>query len=336
MDRPIDVTAAEKLGCQKNGTRSFPAVVYAPIELRSAEAAERWAKTEGREVLERVLEQHGALLFRGIALRTPQEFSNFITAFDGLDFSMESPLGGGGPRLNVTGPVHTSTESPPQFRIPFHHELAYISAPPTKLFFWCEVAPEKDGETPILLSNRVVKRLEKENAEFVQNLREKKVKYVRTLDAETGKYQRGWKESFKADTKEQAEQNALLCGTETVEWLSGDRMRVTTKPFEAVVQEPRTGTDTWFNAVCLLHPAAHGKATGNDGADDAERLWDVVYGDGFALNNDDVIQAKKIMDEEGAKFQWQPGDVLVVDNMLALHSRNSFEPPRRILVAMTN
>lgn len=48
-----------------------------------------------------------------------------------------------------------------------------------------------------------------------------------------------------------------------------------------------------------------------------------------------LLYSVGVMDEEGTKFKWQRGDVLVVDNMLALHSRNSFVPPRRILVAMT-
>lgn len=91
------------------------------------------------------------------------------------------------------------------------------------------MAPEKDGETPILLSSLVVQRMVAERPIFVEKLRNVGVKYVRTLDEATGKYQRGWKESFQAASREEAEKNVHECGAEKVEWLSDSRMRVTTK-----------------------------------------------------------------------------------------------------------
>lgn len=38
---------------------------------------------------------------------------------------------------------------------------------------------------------------------------------------------------------------------------------------------------------------------------------------------------------EEVAFPWQPGDVLVVDNMLVSHGRRPFSGERRILVAMS-
>ncbi|MNP45413.1 Taurine catabolism dioxygenase TauD, TfdA family [compost metagenome] len=34
------------------------------------------------------------------------------------------------------------------------------------------------------------------------------------------------------------------------------------------------------------------------------------------------------------EFPWQRGDVVLLDNILALHARNAFTGPRRILTAM--
>ena len=34
------------------------------------------------------------------------------------------------------------------------------------------------------------------------------------------------------------------------------------------------------------------------------------------------------------RFDWQKGDVVMVDNMLAAHARDPYEEPRKIVVAM--
>ena len=63
-------------------------------------------------------------------------------------------------------------------------------------------------------------------------------------------------------------------------------MKLTTIKFDGIVTEERTKKETWFNAICLLHPAAHqGKNT----------PWDVVYGDFTPFKDEDVIMAKDIL-----------------------------------------
>lgn len=116
MEEPLGVEDALALSFQVKHGVSFPGVIYANGEVaEDVKAAVTWAKgAEGRKLLEMYLERHGAVLFRGLPLFSPQDFDDFIEAFQGLDFMMESPIGGGGPRVNVIGPVHTSTESPPE------------------------------------------------------------------------------------------------------------------------------------------------------------------------------------------------------------------------------
>src|SRR5689334_3569650 len=95
---------------------------------------------------------------------------------------------------------------------------------------------------------------------------------------------------------------------------------------DAVRIESRTGKHIWFNSVVLLHPAAHGN--------DKQSPWKPTYADGSDISDSDILMAKQVMEEEGVKFKWEKGDVLVVDNFLSLHARSSFTPPRRILAAI--
>lgn len=82
-----------------------------------------------------------------------------------------------------------------------------------------------------------------------------------------------------------------------------------------------------FNSAVLLHPAPAGIPA-------SEVPWCTTYGDGSPIDGDSLIRVAKIMKEEGVTFKWEKGDVIMIDNLSVLHSRNSFTPPRRVCVAM--
>lgn len=74
--------------------------------------------------LESVLQKHGAIIFRGFNVNSPRDFNNIVEAFGFPEFPN---LGGRAPRTQIVGRVYTANESPLDKRIPFHHELVYVS-----------------------------------------------------------------------------------------------------------------------------------------------------------------------------------------------------------------
>ena len=60
----------------------------------------------------------------------------------------------------------------------------------------------------------------------------------------------------------------------------------------------------------------------------------VYYGDGTPIEDSVVAEISEIYEQQAVRFQWQPGDVIVLDNMLVAHARDPFEGTRKILVAM--
>jgi len=311
----------------QSNNRKFPIVLSPSSPSHSLPQITAWIK-ENKKKVEHELLESGVLLFRGFPLSTPSDFLEFINAFE---YEHGTYLGGGGPRNVVLGPIHTSTETPPDVAIQFHHELAYLPVNPRALFFFCEIPPAADGETPILASYRIYEKLKAKNPVFIQKLVDKKVRYTRVIsphDKCDRKYQRSWQEMYATEDRDEAEKRAKETGTEIVEWLEDGSMKVITVPLDAIRFDARTNKHVFFNSIVLLHSASHGiKAAGSS-------LWAPTYGDYEAIADEDVISALNIMKEEKVEFKWEKGDVVLVDNTLALHARNVFTPPRRILTAI--
>ena len=62
--------------------------------------------------------------------------------------------------------------------------MAQVPKFPSHLFFFCDLEPKEDGETPICLSNVVYEQMNREKPDFVNTLKEKGVKYTRVIPEE--------------------------------------------------------------------------------------------------------------------------------------------------------
>ena len=80
---------------------------------------------------------------------------------------------------------------------------------PAKLFFYCDVEAQEEGETPLLLSTLLAAKMEESQPEFVKKLKEKGLVYTRVLpkdDDPTSAIGRGWISTFHTTDKAEAEQ----------------------------------------------------------------------------------------------------------------------------------
>ncbi len=94
--------------------------------------------------IENELKTHGAILFRDMGVNDDQGFDRFIRAFDWPSFTYEESLSNA-VRRNRTELVFTANEAPPDVSIFLHHEMAQTPIYPSKLFFFCELAPQSGG-----------------------------------------------------------------------------------------------------------------------------------------------------------------------------------------------
>ena len=111
-----------------------------------------WIK-ENIIMLEEKLTESGAVLFRGFDIQTPLDFEDIAKA---IDNDLKDDNLGTSPRDKKTDFVFSASELPPHYPIMQHCEMSFLPSAPRRLFFYCNIAPEYGGETPICDFRKVV------------------------------------------------------------------------------------------------------------------------------------------------------------------------------------
>lgn len=285
-----------------------------------------WAASH-LDYIQKMVLSHGGLLFRNFSIAGAEGFRAFVAAVAGepLEYSEQTS-----PRHKVHGNIYTSTEYPAQQRIFLHNENSYSSTWPLKILFFCAIAPSHGGETPIADIRRVSARIP---VEIREAFAQKEWMLVRNFGTGFGL---SWQTAFQTSDPEEVTRRCRQCGIQP-EWLSRDRLRIRQRR-PAFAKHPLTGEQLWFNHATFFHISTLDPET-REGlvAEFAEEdlPYNTYYGDGSPIHLKTMDLLRQAYETEIAKFSWQKGDLLLLDNMLAAHGRAPFTGPRQILVAMT-
>ncbi|XXX76185.1 TauD/TfdA family dioxygenase [Sorangium sp. So ce134] len=281
-----------------------------------------------REEIEATLLRHGAILFRGFDVKGVADFDACVQAMSGgaVHYNFRAS-----PRTQVDNRfnVYTSTDYPANERIFPHNEHSYSPVFPLQLYFYCEVPAATGGETPLGDTRALLRRIRPDVRErFVS----RGIMYVRNYGDGMGL---PWQTVFQTDDRAEVERYCREVGI-TPEWKPGDRLR-TRVVGPAVVKHPQTREDVWFNHATFFHAltlpeSARDRLLAEFSEQDLPQ--NTFYGDGSPIEPDVIRYLQDIYREVMTEFPWQAGDVVLLDNMLVLHARNSFTGPRRVLTAM--
>ncbi len=284
--------------------------------------------TSNHARLQHALVEHGGVLFRGFDILTPEAFSKAVTA---VSPNRLGYLERAAPRHQVVDKVFTSTEFATDQWIPLHHEMSYSHNWPKRLYFYCDIAPTHQGRTPLADERRVTRRIAPEIKErFLAH----GVMYVRNYSPEIDL---SWQEAFQTDDPREVEE---YCRRNRMAWTWIDSAHLHTKQIrQGMVEHPETGEQLWFNHAHLFHisnmePLLANTLVESFGEDGLPR--NAYYGDGKPLEPEVLQHIRDAYAAEMTAFNWQRGDVLMLDNFNTVHGREPFSGSRRILVAMSD
>ncbi|TRD11812.1 SyrP protein [Erythrobacter insulae] len=298
---------------------TFPAIVEGSGDLAAFLSANKAA-------VDPALDNAGALLFRGFNVPDAHAFDAAIHGYGEAGFTYEDSLSNA-VRTNVTARVFTANEAPPTTEIFLHHEMAQTPLYPSKLFFYCEIAAEAGGATPVCRSDWVLEHLAKAAPDFVERLTAEGVRYTNVMpgsdDAGSGQG-RSWRSTLSVADRAGAEARLRELGY-AWEWLGDESLRATTSALPAVRQLD-DGRRVFFNQLIA---AFRGWA---DSRNDPNRA--ITFGGGDPITSQDMAPAIAIADDLTENLAWQPGDVALIDNFLVMHGRRPFEGKRRVLASL--
>ena len=303
----------------------FP-LVYAPRVTASRLAAALDWLTANRLLLLEQLERHGVIVFRGFPFAGDEDFDAALGAFKLENFPYQSSLSNA-IRRHRTERVFTANEAPPDIEIYLHHELAQTPLHPTRLFFYCEVAPDTGGATPICRSDWLLARLRHRLPEFAARCERLGVRYINIMpqgeDMESGQG-RGWRATLGADNRIEAEARLKSLGYGW-SWFDGCVLRACSPALPAVRTLP-SGKSVFFNQLIAAWRGW------SDRRNEAERS--ICFGDHSEIPDADMQVVAEIAEQMTVDLQWQAGDMALVDNMQVMHGRRPYSGRRQVLASL--
>lgn len=284
-----------------------------------------WA-AEHRHTLHGLVTEHGAVLVRGLGLCDTEQVG---AVFGRLAHALMTDTEAFAPRQTHAPGVYSSTAWPANQPMCMHHELSYTHSPPGLLLLACLTAPTSGGATALADSATVLDALP---PELVQRFEQDGWLLTRTYNDDIGA---SWTEAFGTDDRAAVEN---YCRANAIEfaWQDDGGLR-TRQRRPAVVRHPATGRRCWFNQIAFLSEWTLAPEV-------REYLVDVYgpealpfntrFGNGDPIGEDIVELINTVYAEHTIREPWQSGDLMLIDNIRTAHSREPFEPPREVLVAM--
>ena len=287
-----------------------------------------WA-THHAPALRSAVVAHGAVLVRGLGLRDEAGVGATFRALapGGLLPERESFA----PRQAYPGGVHSATKWPAQQQMCAHHEFSYGMQFPGTMMFACLMAASTGGATVLADAAAVLDALP---SDLVARFERDGWLLDRHYNDDIGS---PWSEAFGTDDPRVVEQ---YCRSHAIDfsWTPEGGLK-THQRRPAVVRHPVTGARCWFNQVAFLNehtldPEVREFLVESYGPDALP--FTTRFGDGTPVGPDVVALINTVYERHLVRESWQPGDIMLVDNIRTAHGREAYTGTRSVLVGMAD
>jgi alpha-ketoglutarate-dependent taurine dioxygenase len=303
----------------------FPLVIEAEDRSAASSSMYDWLEKKHQIILDQS-SRNGAVLFRGFPIESDTDFDKFVDGFKLKNFTYSDSLSNA-VRRNRTAKVFTANEAPPSVSIYLHHEMAQTPVFPSRLFFFCETAPETGGATPLCRSDILFQQLQLVAPDFVHSCLSLGVRYSNVMpfveDLESGQG-RSWGSTLGVKSKAEAEAKLLALGYQW-QWLRDDDLQVTTPALPAA-RELDDGRTVFFNQLVAAFRGWSDKRNQGEKS--------IYFGDGSDISEKDMAITIELSDKLTFDLEWKAGDVALVDNFVVMHGRRPYEGRRSILASL--
>lgn len=287
------------------------------------------AIVSGLDGLQAALDGSGAALVRGVGVLEPEDLRQLAAGIAAqYGYRLVGYEDGVSPRTELCQHVFTSTEFAGAHAIPAHSEMSYTMTPPKLLFFYCRRAPASGqpgfGQTPLVDLRDVTRAL----GPAVVRQFDGGITYHSRLrdEAEPGPG-RTWQATFGSKERVRVEE---LCREMDVEAEWDGTALVTTRTC------PGTRAGLLVNHAHIFHPSSLPGETARVVAQmpRRQRPKDCWLASGSEIPAAALAAVRRELEAHQQVFEWQQGDLLVVDNDVVAHARQPVRGERAIWVAM--
>ncbi|KAL4960103.1 uncharacterized protein BDV14DRAFT_205032 [Aspergillus stella-maris] len=293
--------------------------------------------------LRSLIKHHGgAILLRGLPIKTPHDYSEIAHAF-GLRAHTEV---GRPPLRTVLAPnVKTANEGPPELPIWPHNEYGWSTINPAWLTFCALKVPESGGATPITSSIYIAHKLQERTPGFLADLRRLGARYTyryttETLVSNTGNSIRGaYGQNVNDDDDEKTFKTKIEAEvrrhSENFEWHADGSLSVTHAVPAICLHQP-TGAAVFFGNITSAWGRSryHGATRPPFQGDDGSYHPPPQFGDGTPMKVEDLDLLLDIAEEGAIEVHWEQGDLVMLDNYAVQHSRQPWAGERQVLAAL--